>query len=365
MRNYIVFGLAFVLTTAALFAAPKSIVVLDFVPMERATFDDGKDVADNIRLLFHGVSDAEGNMSYDQEDYRRMSKALKAAEKAGLNLRELEELVRFGKAFPVEYLVAGSVSSDGEGKYYLTAEYIDVANGELVQGFALEGNDLRLMTAQLIVDMSGAEDFPVLFPDVETEKSDLEYEEFRDVISIIASPEELAIYDILSSRGKELFLDKFWQRRDMYPDTPENEFKEQFLTRVTYSEENFTTPFKKGYSSDRGKVYVRYGAPDEIEDKSVGVESVRSFDGMEWQSIGYVAWKYYGKSEKKGKPALFVFEDNTGDGDFIIFSSTESGYGKYISNYQEFDLNRLEVDPFDTSAAEEAYWDESYKMGGK
>lgn len=365
MRNYLILALVFALTTAVLYAAPKSIVVLDFVPMDKATFDDGKDVADNIRLLFHGVTDADGNPSYNQEDYRRMNKALKAAEKADVNLRELEGLVRYGKVFPVEYLIAGSVSSDGEGKYYLTAEYIDVGNGELVQGFALEGSDLRLMTTQLIADMSGAGDFPVLFPDETAEKSDAEYTEFRDVIAIIASPEELAIYDILSSRGKSLFLDKFWQRRDIHPDTPENEFEEQFLARVAYSEDSFETPFKKGYTSDRGQVYIRYGEPDEIEDKSVGAESLRSFDEMEWQSKAYIAWKYYGKSEKKGNPALFVFEDKTGDGDYIIFASTESGYGKYITNYQEFDLNRLEVDPYDTTSADEAYWDESYKLGEK
>ena len=93
-------------------------------------------------------------------------------------------------------------------------------------------------------------------------------------------------------------------------------------------------------------------------------ESLRSFDEMEWQSKAYVAWKYYGKSEKKGNPALFVFEDKTGDGDYIIFASTETGYGKYITNYQEFDLNRLEIDPYDTTSADEAYWDESYKAGG-
>jgi len=363
MRYLIVLGLAFVLTTTTLFAAAKSIVVLDFVPLNKATFDNGKDVADNIRLLFHGVSDTEGNLSYAQEDYRRMKKALSAAEKAGLNLRELDELVRLGKAFPTEYLIAGSVSKDDEEKYYLTAEYIDVTNGELVQGFALEGTDLRMMTTQLIADMSGAENFPVLFPDESSEMSDVEYSEFRDVISIIASPEELGIYDILSSRGKILFLDKFWQRRDIHPETPDNEFKDQFLARVEYSEINFTTPFKKGYTTDRGRVYVRYGKPDEIEDKSIGVESVRSFDDTEWQSSAYVAWKYHGKSEKKGKHALFVFEDTTGDGDYLIFASTESGYGNYINNYQEFDLNRLEVDPYDTSSADSAYWDESYKVG--
>ncbi|MCP4231297.1 MAG: GWxTD domain-containing protein [bacterium] len=363
MRMLIVLGIAFVLTTTALFAGQTSIVVLDFVPLNKATYDDGKDIADNIRLMFHGVTDAKGNFSYDQENYNRMKKAVTAAEMADLNLRELNDLVRLGKAYPVEYLVAGSVSNDGEGKYYLTAEYIDVTNGELVQGFAMDGSSLRAMTSQLIADMSGAEDFSVLFPEGTPEKDDTEYSEFRNVISIIASPEELAIYDILSSRGKSLFLDKFWTRRDTYPDTPENEFKEQFLTRVAYSEKKFETTFKKGYVTDRGEVYIRYGEPDEIEDRSLGVESVHSFEETEWQSTAYVAWKYYGKSEKKGKPALFVFEDKTGDGDYLYFASTETGYGNYIANYQEFDLNRLEVDPFDTTSAEEAYWDESYKTG--
>lgn len=327
------------------------VAVLDFEPMEEATAAMGADIADNIRLMFHGTG------TYRVEDYRRLYAAVSAAEDAGYDLRDLPHLISLGKALKDDYLVAGSVSYDGN-VYKVAAEYIDVKTGEVKVRFIDEDYDLREMTEALIADMSGAERFGVLFPDTTLELSDDEYDELRDRIRLIASKEEVALFDILSPRGRSLFLDKFWARRDLYPDTPENEYRDEFEKRVAYVDSYFSAPNKKGYESDRGVVYVRYGKPDEIEDKSVGTESIRDFETTSWQSEAYVAWKYYGKSVLAGDNALFVFTDVAGDGDYSIFASTEPGYGRRLDRFYEFDEDRTGVDPMDTGEmAEDAFWD--------
>ncbi len=327
------------------------VAVLNFEPMDDATAAMGADVADNVRLMFRGTG------TYDVEDYRRLTAAVTAAEEAGYDLRTLPHLISLGKAMKDDYLVAGSVSYD-EGFYKIAAEYIDINAGEVQVRFIDEDYDLREMTEALIADMSGAEKFGVLFPDTALELSDVEYADLRETIRVIASTEELALFDVLSPRGRSLFLDKFWARRDPYPDTPENEYRDEFEKRIGYVKLYFSALYRKGYETDRGVVYVRYGAPDEIEDKSIGTESIRDYDTTSWQSEAYVAWKYYGKSAVKGENALFVFTDTAGDGDYTIFASTEPGYGRRLDQFYEFDADRTGIDPLDTGKmTDDAFWD--------
>lgn len=89
----------------------------------------------------------------------------------------------------------------------------------------------------------------------------------RNEIVYIAAPSELKLYDELSLTGKTEFLKKFWDDRDPIPETPENEFKIEHYRRWNYVNENFsrTTTSKDGWHTDMGRVYIKYGQPDEIE----------------------------------------------------------------------------------------------------
>jgi hypothetical protein len=51
---------------------------------------------------------------------------------------------------------------------------------------------------------------------------------------------------------------EFWRRR---PDSP----REEYLKRVAYSNNNFQVMGREGYKTDRGRVYIVYGPPDDIE----------------------------------------------------------------------------------------------------
>ncbi|MCP6756459.1 GWxTD domain-containing protein, partial [Klebsiella pneumoniae] len=56
----------------------------------------------------------------------------------------------------------------------------------------------------------------------------------------------------------------YWLLADPLTLTTENEFRIEFLSRVTYAEMRWTdeTLNLKGADTDRGDVYVRYGPPD-------------------------------------------------------------------------------------------------------
>jgi GWxTD domain-containing protein len=315
------------------------------------------DVADNFRLMFYAADE------YRLENYRRVANAATAARNAGLDLAATKDVVRLGKALDVNLVVTGSVKSV-DGVYTVNVELTDVRAGTSFGGNNAEGLDLRLIVENLVKDLSGAERFGVLFPDDVKVLAPAEEKEIRWAISLVASEQEVAIYDVLSPRGKSMMLDKFWLRRDPDPNTPENEYQLEFTKRVEYAQENFTTPLKEGIRSDRGRVYVLFGPPDEVEDESAGKGSISGFSDSTWSSKPYFAWKYHGRKDAGGKQMLFVFVDEHGDGEYLIFASTQPGFGKRLGGYAEYDADRLQKDEGDTmESAEGAYWDPG--TGGK
>ena len=64
---------------------------------------------------------------------------------------------------------------------------------------------------------------------------------------------------------QEAYLDHYWKDRDPTPLTAQNEERDKFYERVRFANEHFGLQgVVKGMLSDRGRVYVRYGEPDEI-----------------------------------------------------------------------------------------------------
>jgi GWxTD domain-containing protein len=329
----------------------KKVAVFDFVPYGEATAENGVDVADNLRLMFHS---AEG---YELERYRRMDNAVSAAVDAGLDLAVMNDIVRVGQALGDDVVVTGFVNY-ADGKYSVQIWINDVRQKEMAGSADAEGRDLRQLTEDLIKGLSGAEQFAVLFPDEVRELPRPTEKETRRALTLIASPEELALFDLLSPRGKSMMLDKFWVRRDPDPGTPQNEYEEEFWRRVDYVQTHFTNPIRQGLRTDRGKVYIVYGAPDEIEDYSAGVGSLAGMESSTWSTKPYYAWKYY-RGGPGGRRMLFVFLDDVGDGEFNIFASTEPGFGRHIASFAEFDMNRLAIDAEDVGdTSETTFWDE-------
>ena len=349
MRKLIYFSIAAVLAAGIVAANADKIAVLNFAPYGKATAENGVDVADNVRLMFHSAE------KYDVDHYRRTNNAVSAALDAGLDLTAIKDVVRLGKALGVNVVVSGDVTYEND-KYTVQLWINDIDANKVVATYDGEGRDLRTLTESLIASISGSEGFGVLFPDEVRELPRPTEQETRRALALIATDEELALFDILSPRGKSMMLDKFWVRRDPNPATPENEYEEEFWRRVDYVQTHYSDPIKEGLKTDRGKVYILYGEPGEIEDHTAG-QSLTSIEMSTWDTKAYVAWKYY-FGGPAGKRMLFVFVDDIGDGVYNIFASTEPGFGRHIASFAEFDMNRLTVDAEDWGdEAETTFWD--------
>ena len=91
----------------------------------------------------------------------------------------------------------------------------------------------------------------------------------KDVTYIITDEERKAFKKLATDDERERFIEEFWRRRDPDPDTDENEFKEEYYERIAYANEHFTSGIP-GWKTDRGRIYITYGKPDERETHPMG-----------------------------------------------------------------------------------------------
>jgi len=123
----------------------------------------------------------------------------------------------------------------------------------------------------------------------------------------IALSEERKIFEGLDADGMRRFLVEFWKRRDPNPATPVNEYKTEYMENVELADTRYSTHFRTGWKTDRGRVLLVYGRPDEIERNPSSIDSQP-----------YEVWYYYaldGGSE-------FIFGDLSGHGDYELLHST-------------------------------------------
>jgi GWxTD domain-containing protein len=65
------------------------------------------------------------------------------------------------------------------------------------------------------------------------------------------------------------FIAHFWKIRDPYPETPENEFREEFDKRVAFADAQFSQDEVRGSLTDRGLVFVLLGPPTWVGRKPI------------------------------------------------------------------------------------------------
>jgi GWxTD domain-containing protein len=78
---------------------------------------------------------------------------------------------------------------------------------------------------------------------------------------LLASEERRAFLAIGDPVSRSEFIANFWKSRDSRPDTPENEFREEFDKRVAFADARFAQDEVRGSLTDRGMVFILLGPP--------------------------------------------------------------------------------------------------------
>jgi GWxTD domain-containing protein len=140
----------------------------------------------------------------------------------------------------------------------------------------------------------------------------------EDVIYIITPEEKNAFLHLATNEEREQFIEQFWQRRNPDPDSPENTFKEEHYRRIAYTNEHYASGIP-GWKTDRGRIYIMWGPPDEIDSHPTGgtYERPSSEGGGETTTYPFEDWRYR-YLEGMGENVELEFVDPTSTGEYHL-----------------------------------------------
>src|SRR6185295_6944242 len=129
-----------------------------------------------------------------------------------------------------------------------------------------------------------------------------EFDRLLEPLTYIARSEEIERLRNLPAGDQAAGWEEFWRRRDPTPDTARNEALIEFIRRVRYAERHFQG-YGPGWRSDMGRIYIRYGPPDQIETRAASTENPQ-----------VEIWYYHSPFR------TFVFGDREGFGRYTLIS---------------------------------------------
>jgi GWxTD domain-containing protein len=133
-------------------------------------------------------------------------------------------------------------------------------------------------------------------------------------LPLLLGNDETEMFNRLDEDGKELFYDNYWSAR------PEEH--RGFQERSSFVASRYSALGKEGWETDRGRVYLIYGEPDEVESNPFSTTQAP-----------FEVWLYYSSDQKK-----FVFADLMGNGSYFQVFSTVEGEVSY-QNWQDMVMN--------------------------
>ncbi len=140
----------------------------------------------------------------------------------------------------------------------------------------------------------------------------------EDVTYIISPEERTAFLQLETNEEREQFIEQFWLRRSSNPDMPDNDFKEEHYRRIAYANEHYASGIP-GWKTDRGRIYIIWGAPDEIESHPTGGTYDRPMEegGGSTTTYPWERWRYrYLEGIQENVELEFV--DPSGSGEYHL-----------------------------------------------
>jgi len=133
-------------------------------------------------------------------------------------------------------------------------------------------------------------------------------------LEYIASSSEVRTMKAAMIAERESLWQAFWKPLDPTPNTEFNEKIVEYYERIDYCEEHFSHG-DRGWRSDRARVYVSYGPPDEIQAYPYHLGPPKSVNNpLPTLYDSYLVWIYYRNSRE------FIFGDKHGLGEYILIS---------------------------------------------
>jgi len=239
----------------------------------------GKDSSFTVKSY---ISDSQGKLIFKSPDKTKFKKGNSVVDVGNINITTLQS-----------------------GSYNLNIQVIDNETGSI-------GEQLKEFSVYRPADFFKKEvddkDFKddsftseFAFMDEDDLKEQLDY------VRYISTSKERRLFKKLDLEGKRKFMAEFWQKRDDNPLTKVNEYKLEYMKRMSYANQRFSRGRSKGWKTDQGRVHILFGRPDKVDTFPSSLSKK-----------GYDIWYYYeieGGSE-------FVFVDISNTSTLILIHST-------------------------------------------
>ncbi len=142
------------------------------------------------------------------------------------------------------------------------------------------------------------------------------------------------IWNELTDDGKLKFIDKFWEVNNTSPSSKKTEYFELIKKRIKYCNEHYSH-FNDGWNTDRGRIYIKHGNPDDIINGDTGFVT-------KYAQKKYEIWKYRVNSN-----FTYLFLDFQTNKNFkMIYSENDpqETSSPQIEAYlgEDFDMNLLD-----------------------
>jgi GWxTD domain-containing protein len=127
-------------------------------------------------------------------------------------------------------------------------------------------------------------------------------------LGLIAKSSELKVWNSgLSVDAKRRFLTDFWEKRDPSPGSGVNQKRREFYGLLAYANTTYKDRDVPGWKTDRGRIFVKYGAPDDVWRRP-----------LSGRIPAYEIWRY-----TRGRGRWFIFADRTGFQNYKLMTSND------------------------------------------
>ncbi len=135
-------------------------------------------------------------------------------------------------------------------------------------------------------------------------------QEFRYAQYLTTDQERTLFSQLTAEEGMREFLANFWAEVELGRMGHDPITRIDYLRRVATANQRYRAFNREGWQTDRGRVYITYGEPDQVD----------RFP-MQEGSKPYEIWYYY----RIENGVEFVFVDRTGFNEYILVHSTKRG----------------------------------------
>lgn len=219
------------------------------------------------------------------------------------------DLMRQKEAAPMDVFSGHfDISKLPSQTYQLQIKIFDPQNPEgesFTKAFFVANSRIEPRLAEYTAQTPGAELF--------SEYSDDQLTDYIETLIHISTENEIRFAKALTEKeDKQNFLYAFWQKRLSQDKTVEQLWRGH-LAALDYVNEQFKSNFREGWQTDRGRVFLKYGIPSDIE-----------LYPSESSRLPHEIWKY----DRLGAQSqiIFVFLDNDlGSGEYVLIHSNKYG----------------------------------------